>query len=195
MPSHKLILCEHNPVFTLGKSGSVDNLLLSEEKLEEAGIEFFKINRGGDITYHGPGQIVCYPILDLDRIFTDVHKYIRMLEEVVIRTLAHYDIKGTRIKEYTGVWLDQTSVLPQRKICAMGVHMSRWVTMHGFAFNINTDLSYFNKIIPCGITDTNKAVTSMEVELGRKIDQDEIKKHIIYYFSELFGLNYALVTD
>ncbi len=195
MPAHKIIYCEHNPVFTLGKSGSIDNLLLSDEGLSDQGIEFFKINRGGDITYHGPGQIVCYPILDLERIFTDVHKYIRTLEEVVIRTLSHFDLEGIRIKDYTGVWLDKNAVFPERKICAIGVHMSRWVTLHGFAFNINTDLSYFNKIIPCGISDSTKAVTSLELELGHKVKTDEVKKHLNYYLSELFGLKYALVPD
>lgn len=195
IPSHKLVFCEHNPVYTLGKSGSIDNLLLSEESLINEGIEFYRINRGGDITFHGPGQIVCYPILDLERIFTDVHKYIRTLEEVVIKTLKHYNLEGIRIKEYTGVWLEKTSVLPERKICAIGVHMSRWVTLHGFAFNINTDLSYFNKIIPCGINDSTKAVSSLELEIGRKVNIDEVKKHLTYYLSELFGLNYALVSD
>lgn len=195
IPAHKLVFCEHNPVYTLGKSGSIDNLLLSEEKLIKEGIEFYRINRGGDITFHGPGQIVCYPILDLERIFTDVHKYIRTLEEVVIKTLRHYDLEGIRIKEYTGVWLEKTSVLPERKICAIGVHMSRWVTLHGFAFNINTDLSYFNKIIPCGISDSTKAISSLELEIGRNVNLDEVKKHLTYYISELFGLNYALVSD
>ena len=189
--AHSLIFCEHNPVYTLGKSGSVENVLLNEAELEAKGIEYFKINRGGDITYHGPGQIVCYPIFDLDKIFTDVHKYVRGLEEVVIRTLAEYGIKGMRITEYTGVWLDGTDVLPKRKICAIGVHLSRWVSMHGFAFNINTDLSYFNHIIPCGIVDEDKAVTSLALELGREIDQAEVKSKILFHFSDIFGLKYA----
>ncbi|HMG16853.1 MAG TPA: lipoyl(octanoyl) transferase LipB [Saprospiraceae bacterium] len=195
MPAHKIIYCEHLPVYTLGKSGSMDNLLLSNQGLSDEGIEFYKINRGGDITYHGPGQIVCYPILDLERIFTDVHKYIRTLEEVVIRTLTHYNINGARIKDYTGVWLEKSAVLPERKICAIGVHMSRWVTLHGFAFNINTDLSYFNKIIPCGISDSTKAVTSLELELCHKVDTEEVKSYLNYYLSELFGLKYAVVPD
>lgn len=188
---HSLIFCEHNPVYTLGRSGSVDNVLLNESELEKKGIEYFKINRGGDITYHGPGQIVCYPIFDLEQIFTDVHKYVRGLEEVVIRTLVEYGIQGSRIAEYTGVWLEQTAVLPKRKICAIGVHLSRWVSMHGFAFNINTDLSYFNHIIPCGITDKDKAVTSLALELGREIDPEEVKKKILIHFSDIFGLKYA----
>jgi lipoyl(octanoyl) transferase len=188
---HSLIFCEHNPVYTLGKSGSIDNVLLNEKELELKGIEFFKINRGGDITYHGPGQIVCYPIFDLDRIFTDVHKYVRGLEEVVIRTLAEYGLDAMRINEYTGVWLEGNDVLPKRKICAIGVHLSRWVSMHGFAFNINTDLAYFNHIIPCGIADNDKAVTSLALELGRSIDPEEVKLKILFHFSEIFGLKYA----
>ena len=188
---HSLIFCEHNPVYTLGKSGSADHVLLNETELKDRDIEYFKINRGGDITYHGPGQIVCYPIFDLDKIFTDVHRYVRGLEEVVIRTLAQYGIEAMRIQEYTGVWLEGTDVLPKRKICAIGVHLSRWVSMHGFAFNINTDLSYFNHIIPCGIVDKDKAVTSLEIELGQKINTEEVKKKILFHFADIFGLKYA----
>ncbi len=191
VPLHHLLFCEHNPVYTLGKSGSIDHLLYNETQLAENGIEFFKINRGGDITYHGPGQITGYPIFDLDYFFTDVHKYVRYLEETVIRTLAEYGIEGTRIKEFTGVWLEGTDTLPKRKICAIGVHLSRWVTMHGFAFNVNTDLKYFNNIIPCGINDEDKTVTSLAVELGKKIDVEEVKAKLKIHFSELFGFEFA----
>ncbi len=184
---HHLIFCEHPPVYTLGKSGSSEHLLLNETGLEEKGIEFFKINRGGDITFHGPGQIVGYPIFDLDQFFTDVHKYVRFLEEAVIRTLAEYGIEGMQIKEYTGVWLPEKGWIPKRKICAIGVHLSRWVTLHGFAFNINTDLTYFTNIIPCGINDKDKSVTSLAVELGMKVDMEEVKQKLKYHFAELFG--------
>jgi lipoyl(octanoyl) transferase len=187
---HYLLFCEHPPVYTLGKSGSIDHLLLSEPALEAAGFEFFKINRGGDITYHGPGQIVGYPIFDLDCFFTDVHKYVRYLEEAVIRTIAEYGLAGTREDGYTGVWLDATAGKPKRKICAIGVHLKRWVTMHGFAFNINTDLSHFGHIIPCGIDDKDKAVTSMEAELGRKIPMAEVKAKLKEHFAALFGYTY-----
>lgn len=188
---HYLLFCEHNPVFTLGKSGSMDHLLLNEEALAEKGIEFFKINRGGDITFHGPGQIVGYPIFDLDDFFTDVHKYVRNLEEAVIRTLGEYGLEGNRIKEYTGVWLPATQVLPARKICAIGVHLSRWVTMHGFAFNVNTQLGYFHHIIPCGINDKNKAVTSLALELGKEIDIEEVKGKLRKHYADLFGFEYV----
>ncbi|MEO1260114.1 MAG: lipoyl(octanoyl) transferase LipB [Bacteroidota bacterium] len=188
---HYLLFCEHPPVYTLGKSGSPDNLLLNDEGLQEKGVEFFKTNRGGDITFHGPGQIVGYPIFDLDLFFTDVHKYVRYLEEAVIRTLAEYDIEGFRIKEYTGVWLPEKEMLPKRKICAIGVHLSRWVTMHGFAFNINTDLSYFRHIIPCGIDEKDKDVTSLAKELGREIDVSEVKEKLKSHFASLFGFEFA----
>ena len=181
---HHLLFCEHNPVYTLGKSGSMQNVLLNEAALAEKGIEFFKINRGGDITFHGPGQVVGYPILDLDFFFTDIHKYMRFLEEVMIRTLAEYGIKGGRIKGVTGVWLDEENPLKARKICAFGVKCSRWVTMHGWAFNVNTDLNYFNFIIPCGIKD--KAVTSLQKELGREVDMEEVKTHLKKHFAEVF---------
>ena len=160
-PRSYLLFCEHPPVYTLGKSGSLDHLLLQEQDLTQKGIQFYKINRGGDITFHGPGQIVGYPIFDLDLFFTDVHKYVRFLEEVIIRTLKDYGLDGIRIKGFTGVWLSGKNNGPNRKICAIGVHLSRWVTMHGFAFNINTDLDYFSYIIPCGIEDQDKAVTSL----------------------------------
>ena len=184
---HYLLFCEHDPVYTLGKSGSLDNVLLSEAELKEKGIEFFKINRGGDITFHGPGQIVGYPIFDLDCFFTDIHKYVRYLEEVIIRTIAEYDLTGVRKEGFTGVWLEPKENAIFRKICAIGVHLSRWVTMHGFAFNVNTDLQYFNNIIPCGINDETKTVTSLEKELGYEIDIEEVKSKLRNHFAELFG--------
>jgi lipoyl(octanoyl) transferase len=184
-----LLFCEHHPVYTLGKSGSLDNLLLNQTELAAQDIEFFKINRGGDITYHGDGQITGYPIFDLDCFFTDVHKYVRSLEEVMIRTIAEYGLEGTRIKDYTGVWLENGD--KKRKICAIGVHLSRWVTMHGFALNVNTPLSFFNNIIPCGIEDADKTVTSLAAELGRNVDMDEIKERVKYHFSEVFGFAFV----
>lgn len=183
-PTHYLLFCEHPHVFTLGKSGSMKNLLLNEEGLKEHNISFFKINRGGDITYHGPGQIVGYPIIDLDYFFTDIGKYLRLLEESVIVTLRSYGIEAGRSKGETGVWLEGESPSRARKICAIGVRCSRWVTMHGFAFNVNTDLSLFNYIIPCGITD--KSVTSMQKELGREINMEEVKDNLKANFSTLF---------
>ncbi len=188
--NHQLLFCEHNPVFTLGKSGSIDHLLLNETELEAQGIEFFKINRGGDITYHGPGQITGYPIFDMEEFFTDVHRYVRSLEEVVMRTLAAYDLKTMRIKEYTGVWLEATETLPKRKICAIGVHFSRWISMHGFALNVNTDLDYFKKIVPCGIDDADKTVTSLAQELGQVVDIQEVKELLKVNFGEVFGFDY-----
>jgi len=192
-PSHHyLLFCEHNPVYTLGKSGSIDHLLLDEKGLEEKGVEFFKINRGGDITYHGPGQITGYPIFDLDQFFTDIHKYVRYLEEAVIRTLEDYGIEDAfRIDGYTGVWLPEKNGLPKRKICAIGVRLSRWVTMHGFAFNVNTDLSYFRNIVPCGIDEGDKDVTSLAAELGREMDIEEVKEKLKNKFAELFGFEFA----
>lgn len=188
--AHELLLVEHPPVYTLGKSGSMDHLLLTETELRERGISFFPINRGGDITYHGPGQIVGYPILDLERFFTDVHRYVRHIEEVIIRTLAAYGIEGYRIKEYTGVWTQTpaTATQPamQRKICAIGVHLSRWTTLHGWAFNVNTDLGYFKHIVPCGINDDDKTVTSMAQLLGRELPLDEVKQQIKIHFAEVF---------
>lgn len=178
------LFCEHPHVYTLGKSGDTQNLLINEKQLVEKKATFYKINRGGDITYHGPGQIVGYPILDLDNFFTDIHKYLRFLEEMVILTLSEYGIEAGRSKGETGVWLDVGIPHKARKICALGVRASRWVTMHGFAFNINTDLSYFGNIIPCGITD--KAVTSLEKELGRKVDEEEVKQKLKKHFANLF---------
>ncbi|MBO3117002.1 lipoyl(octanoyl) transferase LipB [Winogradskyella sp. DF17] len=178
------LFVEHPHVYTLGKSGDVSNLLLSETELAKKGATFYKINRGGDITYHGPGQIVGYPILDLDNFFTDIHKYLRYLEEVIILTLAEYGLKTERSPGETGVWLDVGTPFA-RKICAMGVRASRWVTMHGFALNANVDLGYFDNIIPCGIR--GKAVTSMNVELGvDKVDENEIKAKLLKHFKHLF---------
>jgi len=179
-----LLFCEHPHVYTLGKSGSLDHLLINEDGLEKANATFYKINRGGDITYHGPGQLVGYPILDLDNFFTDIHKYLRLLEEAVIRTLAFYGVIAGRSIGQTGVWLPETKTQKERKICAMGVRASRWVTMHGFAFNINNDLSYFSNIIPCGITD--KPVTSLEAELGKKVALAEVKKLMQQHLAEVF---------
>lgn len=181
-----LLFCEHPHVYTLGKSGSEDNLLMDEKQLNENKATFYKINRGGDITYHGPGQVVGYPILNLDYFFNDIHKYLRYLEEVIIRTLAEYNITGSRIEKLTGVWLDANDPLRARKICAFGVRCSRWVTMHGFAFNVNTNLDYFNNIIPCGISD--KTVTSLKQELGREVNMDEVKEKLKKHFAELFGV-------
>ena len=183
-PNHFLFV-EHPHVYTLGKSGDMTNLLVSEAQLREKGATFYKINRGGDITYHGPGQIVGYPILDLDNFFTDIHKYLRLLEEMVILTLADYGLKGERSKGETGVWLDVGTPFA-RKICAMGVRASRWVTMHGFAFNVNTDLSYFDMMIPCGIK--GKGVTSLNAELGKTVvPMDEVREKLLLHFGELFG--------
>jgi lipoyl(octanoyl) transferase len=180
-----LIFCEHPHVYTLGKSGKPEHLLLDEKGLKEKNAVFYPINRGGDITYHGPGQIVGYPILDLDNFFTDIHLYLRTLEEAVILTMAQYGLKGERYTGYTGVWLDPDNE-NARKICAMGVRCSRWVTMHGFAFNVNTDLDYFKNIVPCGIDD--KAVTSMQKELGKKADIEDIKKNLKHHISVLFDM-------
>lgn len=178
------LFVEHPHVYTLGKSGDISNMLLNEEQLQAKGATFYKINRGGDITYHGPGQIVGYPILDLDNFFTDIHKYLRLLEETIILTLADYGIKSERSPGETGVWLDVGTPFA-RKICAMGVRASRWVTMHGFALNVNADLGYFDNIIPCGIR--GKAVTSLNVELGvERVDEAEVKQRILKHFKTLF---------
>ena len=180
------LFVEHPHVYTLGKSGHIENLLIDEAALAKKGATFYKINRGGDITYHGPGQIVGYPIIDLENFFTDIHKYLRSLEEVIIRTLADYGIKGERSEGETGVWLDVGTPFA-RKICAMGVRASRWVTMHGFALNVNTDLGYFDNIIPCGIR--GKAVTSLNVELSKeKVDTEELKRYILKHFEEILGV-------
>lgn len=174
---------EHPHVYTLGKSGDMSNLLLSEKQLEVKGATFYKINRGGDITYHGPGQIVGYPILDLENFFTDIHKYLRLLEEAIILTLSEYGLQSERSEGETGVWLGVGTPFA-RKICAMGVRASRWVTMHGFALNVNADLGYFDNIIPCGIK--GKAVTSMHVELNKQVNEEEVKSKIVKHFQKLF---------
>lgn len=179
-----LLFVEHPHVYTLGKSGDEKNLLLNEKQLIDKHANYYKINRGGDITYHGPGQLVAYPILDLDNFFTDIHKYLRLLEETIILTLKEYGIESGRSKGETGVWLDAVDKFKARKICAMGVRCSRWVTMHGWGFNVNSDLNYFNNIIPCGIND--KAVTSLNKELGREVDMTEIKEKLKKNFAELF---------
>jgi lipoyl(octanoyl) transferase len=184
---HHLLLVEHPPVYTLGKSGSMDHLLLSETELTARNIEFFPINRGGDITFHGPGQIVGYPILDLELFFTDVHRYVRQLEEVIIRTIGEYGLEGLRIKDYTGVWVERKNQTPKLgKICAIGVHMSRWVTLHGWAFNVNTPLEYFDHIVPCGIVDADKTVTSLAHELGQTVDMEIVKSQIKKHFAAVF---------
>lgn len=177
---------EHPHVYTLGKSGKEENLLLDESGLEKHNAKYYKINRGGDITYHGPGQLVGYPILDLDNFFTDIHKYLRFLEEAIIRTLSDYQIAAGRIEGLTGVWIDYIEQKNPRKICAMGVKSSRWVTMHGFALNVNSDLNYFSNIIPCGIDD--KAVTSLSKELGGDVDIKEVKEKIKKHLSDLFEM-------
>ncbi|SDS03210.1 lipoyl(octanoyl) transferase [Christiangramia echinicola] len=179
-----LLFVEHPHVYTLGKSGDIENLLISEDELEAKNATYYKINRGGDITYHGPGQLVGYPILDLDNFFTDIHKYLRFLEEAVILTLAEYGLKTERSPGETGVWLDVGTPFA-RKICALGVRASRWVTMHGFALNVNADLGYFDNIIPCGIK--GKAVTSLNVELGKKeVEMEEVQQKLMKHFADLF---------
>ena len=179
-----LLFCQHPHVYTLGKSGKEEHLLLKNSELNNKGIGFYKINRGGDITYHGPGQLVVYPVLDLDCFFTDIHRYLRFLEEVIIRILSYYSLKGVRLDGSTGVWLENAEY-GYKKICAMGVRASRWVTMHGLALNVNVDLSYFNNIIPCGIT--NKGVTSLNVELGNKeVDFMEVESVFLSAFKDVF---------
>lgn len=180
-----LIFCQHPHVYTLGKSGHPENLLLDDVSLKEKDATYYRINRGGDITYHGPGQIVCYPILDLDNFFTDIHLYLRKLEEAVILTLADYGLTAGRYQGYTGVWFDADNARA-RKICAMGVRCSRWVTMHGLALNVNADLNYFKNIVPCGIDD--KAVTTMQNELGKVVDVDEVQAKLQQHIAELFEM-------
>jgi lipoyl(octanoyl) transferase len=183
IPQNYLLFCQHPHVYTLGKSGKQEHLLLNEEQLKVHEATYYKINRGGDITYHGPGQLVVYPIFDLEQFFTDIHKYMRFLEEAVIRTLADFGIESGRVEGLTGVWIEGETE-QARKICAMGVKCSRWVTMHGIGFNINTDLNYFSNIIPCGIDD--KAVTSMQQELGHKIEVEEVSTKLLNHLSDLF---------
>ena len=182
-----LIFCEHPHVYTLGKSGDLKNLLIDGQKRKEKKISFYKINRGGDITYHGPGQLVVYPILDLDYFFSDIHKYLRLLEEAVILTLQDYGVFGQRLEGFTGVWVDDKKETP-RKICAIGVKCSRWVTMHGIGFNINSNLDYFKHIVPCGIED--KSVTSLQKETNQEIDMEELKLRFKKNFKNLFGINW-----
>lgn len=187
------LFVEHPPVYTLGKSGDMSNLLLSEKQLQAKGAAFYKINRGGDITYHGPGQVVGYPVLDLENFFTDIHKYLRFLEEAIILTLAEYELSAARSPGETGVWLGVGTPFA-RKICAMGVRASRWVTMHGFALNVNVDLGYFDHIIPCGIK--GKAVTSLQVELGvEKVDEAPVKEKFLKHFSDLFGNSFYPISN
>lgn len=185
-PEHTFLLCEHPPVFTLGKSGSEDHLRLDEESRRDLGFQYFRINRGGDITYHGPGQVVGYPILDLEDFYCDVHRYVRDLEEVMIRVMNQYGLHGERDPRYTGVWMSPANGKPWRKICAIGVHLSRWVSLHGFAFNISTDLSHFQHIVPCGIKEGDRGVTSMAAELGHPPDLEEIKASIGRHFADVF---------
>jgi len=187
-----LLFCEHPHVYTLGKSGHIENLLVNDNRLRELGVSFYKTNRGGDITYHGPGQIVGYPILDLEYFETDLGKYMRNLEEVMIRMLRYYGIEGGRLQGSTGVWLDADIKGKARKICAMGVKCSRWITMHGFALNVNTNLSYFDYIVPCGITD--KSVTSLQKELGKTIDEAEVKELLKTEFGNVFGAKIVYET-
>jgi lipoyl(octanoyl) transferase len=189
LPDNHLLFVEHPHVYTLGKSGDEKHLLLDGLGLEKEKATYYKINRGGDITYHGPGQIVGYPILDLEQFFTDIHKYLRYLEEAIILTLADYSILGGRIDGLTGVWLDWEDEAKARKIAALGVKCSRWVTLHGFAFNVNADLDYFGNIIPCGITD--KAVTSMKKELEKELDYEEVKAKLKHHLSEVFECRYS----
>lgn len=183
---HHLLFCEHPPVYTLGKSGKMSNILISEDEMQARGIEFYKSNRGGDITFHGPGQIVGYPIIDLEKLYTDIGRYLRELEEVIIDTLSYYNIKGERSAGETGVWIDAGVAGKERKICAMGVRCSRWITMHGFALNVNTDLSYFSHIIPCGIQ--HKKVASMAAELNAEVDINEVKNRLQQSFQKIFTL-------
>lgn len=185
---HHLLFVEHPPVYTLGKSGKEAHVLINEEERAAKGISYFKINRGGDITFHGPEQLVGYPILDLEKMVTDIGLYLRNLEEVIIRTMAEYGLQGERSAGETGVWLDPGIPGKERKICAMGVRCSRWITMHGFAFNVNTDLHYFDFIVPCGIQ--NKQVTSLEKELGRPIPMEEVKEKVKKHFGAVFGITF-----
>ena len=188
---HHLLFVEHPPVYTLGKSGKVEHILISPEEMAARGIDYFHINRGGDITFHGPQQVVGYPIMDLEQFKTDLGWYLRSLEEVIILTMAEYGLKGERSKGETGVWLDPDIPGKERKICAMGIKCSRWITMHGFAFNINTDLSYFDHIVPCGIV--GKQVTSLQKELGREVDFEEVKQRLRKHFEQVFDV--VLNTD
>jgi lipoyl(octanoyl) transferase len=189
-PNHHLIFCHHPHVYTLGKSGKKEHLLLRDDQMDEKGVTFYKINRGGDITYHGPGQLVGYPIFDLEFFFRDVHRYVRSIESCIISMLEEYGIEAGRQEGYTGVWLPASKGKKTRKICAIGVHLSRWVSMHGFALNVNTDLNFFNHIIPCGIQEEDKEVTSMKHELGHEVEIDEVKDILKQKFSEVFEFDF-----
>jgi lipoyl(octanoyl) transferase len=191
-PENYLLFCEHAPVYTLGKSGNPENLLLSEKELAQKGIEYYPNNRGGDITYHGPGQITGYPIFDLEQFTTDINIYLRNIEEAIILTLRDYGVTSSRYPGLTGVWIEPETA-QARKICAIGIRCSRWVTMHGFAFNVNTDLSYFSHIIPCGIED--KGVTSLQQEIGHKLDLEEVKEAVRFHLSCVFGYDYSLLVS
>ncbi|HEX7072228.1 MAG TPA: lipoyl(octanoyl) transferase LipB [Rhodothermales bacterium] len=190
---HLLLFVEHPPVYTLGRNGNAANLLVSKAVLEERGAEFVHIDRGGDITFHGPGQLVGYPIIDLNRVFTDIHRYLRCLEEAVIRTLAEYGVSAGRVEGRTGVWVGPDERGPERKICALGVRCSRWVTMHGFAFNLNTDLSYFDLMIPCGIAD--RGVTSLARELGHAVDEAPVRERLAAHLSDVLGLAITRILE
>jgi lipoyl(octanoyl) transferase len=192
-PTHRLLFVEHPAVYTLGKSGKMENVLISQEELALKGIEFFKINRGGDITFHGIGQLVGYPILDLEQFYTDIGRYLRNIEEVIIRTIAHYGLVGERSPGETGVWMDASIPGKERKICAIGVRCSRWITMHGFAFNVNTDLGFFEHIIPCGIRQ--KQVTSLQKELGIPLELEEVKAIVRHKFEEVFDVQLVTGND
>ncbi len=193
LTSNFLLFCQHPHVYTLGRNGKAENLLYSPEQLHEIGATYYHSNRGGDITYHGPGQLVVYPVLDLENFFTDIHKYMRLLEEAIIRTLADYNIDAGRIPGLTGVWLDHETQQNPRKICAMGVKTSRWATMHGLALNVNTDLSYFEHIVPCGIDD--KAVTSLTAELGISQSLVEVEVKLLKHLAELFGMQLTMMES
>lgn len=190
---HHLLTVRHPHVYTLGKSGHMEHLLMNNQELSDHGVQFYKTNRGGDITYHGPGQLVAYPILDLEQFYTDLGRYMRNLEEVIIRTIAEYGISSTRLPGSTGVWLDVDDPSKVRKICAMGVKCSRWVTIHGLALNMNTDLSFFGHIVPCGIAD--KGVTSMAKELGREVDETEVERIFLQKFAEVFECTIVPFVD
>lgn len=184
-----LLICEHPPVYTLGKSGDRDHVLISDEEMEARGIDYYHIDRGGDITHHGPGQLVVYPVIDLEHYFTDIGRYLRTLEEAVIRTLADYGLEGERSEGATGVWLDTADPQKARKICAMGVKCSRWVTMHGIALNVNNELSYFEHIVPCGIPD--KGVSSLQKELGEEVPMERVKQLLKGHLADLFGMKFV----
>ena len=186
---HHLMICEHNPVYTLGKSGSIDNLLWNNTELDEKGIEYYPINRGGDITYHGPGQLTVYPIFDLEMFYRDVHRYVRELEEVVIRLLRDFEIEGKRNESYTGVWVETEENI-KKKVCAIGVHISKWVSLHGLALNVDTNLKNFKGIIPCGINEEGREVTSMSELLNKKIELEEVKRKLKSHFKDVFTLNF-----